>query len=688
MSLEWLAPAGVALVALSLLPILSHLIRRPPKERWFFGAMMLLERAKKSPTKRTRVHDWLLLLIRILLLLLLGLAMLQPQLQWPNPNEPLDRASKVVVLIDQSLSMNQRVTTENSLSVLEQVKKDAQNELKDIPEEIDVLILSFAKNTDELTDGFSKNKAAALSSIQTIVQTQEEGNLVQALRAARRSLEGKGGEIWLYTDQAGDFWTEELEDEIRLLVEQNIALKPRPVAPSSPQNITVSTAKYGEGVEGGAVNFTVVNFGSEDREVHCQVLLPNDVEINTFVTVPAEDSAEAFVTVPRVVDGGVATIKVEDPYLELDNEFHFHLPRIGASRVLVVDGDPGAASIESEVYFLERALSPLGSGGKLQGIVPDIIGEHGLGALNPDTHQVVFLANITNPSAISTPLINFVRSGGGLVLSLGSNTSIDSTNAALADVLPSPLREVKTLSQDYNFAPKTKIPNASHEIFTPFLRGGLQEFSNVAWKKIVALEPFQESDDTKVLLNLENEMPLFIEHKVGNGRVILITSTIDMDWGNLPLQSVYMPLIQRMVGYLGGVSSASMRQTCLVGEDCFVEWKQSEQNLVWSASSGIIAAQVKEQRAILNTGASGAYQLSISGGPALAWVAMNTSISEADVQVKREILETAAEIAPEFFLEKENLTGWLWLAAIILFLVQALLAFPVVEPAIDVEEVG
>ena len=43
--------------------------------------------------------------------------------------------------------------------------------------------------------------------------------------------------------------------------------------------------------------------------------------------------------------------------------FHFHLPRIGASRVLVVDGDPGAASIDSEVYFLERALSPLGAGG-------------------------------------------------------------------------------------------------------------------------------------------------------------------------------------------------------------------------------------------------------------------------------------------------------------------------------------
>lgn len=679
MNLEWLAPAGIALLGLTLLPILSHLIRRPPKERWFFGAMMLLERAKKSPTKRTKIHDWLLLLIRMFLLSLLGLAMLQPQLQWPNPNEPLERASKVVVLVDNSLSMNQRLSPKNSLTILEQVKKEIQNQIKELPEEIEVQIFSFAKQTNELTEGFSKNKSAALASVQTISQTQEAGNLTQALQAARRSLEGKGGDVWLYTDQAGDFWTEELEDEIKLLVEQNISLKPRPFGPVEPQNITVSTAKYGEGLEGGTVNFTIVNFGNQAREVHCQVLLPNDVKINTFVNVPAQEAADAFVTVPRIVDGGVATITVEDPYLELDNDFHFHLPRIGASRVLVVDGDPGAASIDSEVYFLERALSPLGTGGKIQGIVPDIIGEHGLGILNPDAHQVVFLANITNPSAISTPLINFVRAGGGLVLSLGSNTSIDSTNAALAELLPSPLREVKALSQDYHFAPRTKIPDASHELFTPFLRGGLQEFSQVAWRKIVALEPFQESDDTKVLLHLENEMPLLVEHKVGKGRVFLVTSTIDMDWGNFPLQSVYMPLIQRTVGYLGGVSSSSIRQSCLLGEDCSVEWKQGEQNLIWSARDAVMAAGVKGQKAILNVKQSGAYQLSISGGPALAWVAMNTSISESDVQVKKEILETAAEIAPEYFLEKEDLAKWLWLGALALLMLQAFLAVPLRE---------
>ena len=679
MTLTWLAPAGLALLGLALLPILSHLIRRPPNERWFFGAMMLLDRVQKSPTKRTRIHDLFLLLIRILMLMLLGLAILQPQLQWPNPNEPLNRASKIVVLVDRSLSMNQRIDGINSLTVLEEVKKSVQNELRDLPSEIEVQVFSFSKESESLTDGFSKDKNITISSIQTITQSQEVGNLSTALQDARRVLDGKGGEIWLYTDQAGEFWTESLEEEIQLLVTQNISLRPRPFSPKNPQNIAISSAKYGEGVEGGAVTFTVTNFGAQDREVHCQVLLPNDIKINTFVNVPAYETADAFVTVPRVVDGGVATIHVDDPYLELDNEFHFHLPRIGASRVLVVDGDPGAASIDSEVYFLERALSPLGSGGQIKGIVPDIIGEYGLGVLNSETHQVLFLANITNPSALSTSLQTFVRDGGGVVLSLGSNTSIDAMNSALSDLLPAPLREVRTLSQDFNYAIKTRIPDSSHELFSPFLRGGLSEFADVSWKKVVSLEPFQETDAINVLLSLENEMPLLIEHKVGNGRILLLTSTIDMDWGNLPLQSVYMPLIQRVVGYLGGVSSSSMRRTCLVGEECFVEWKKDTQNLMWHSKDELRAVSVRAQKAFLPTEEAGAYQLSISGGPALAWVALNTSISESDVKVRKELLEMAAEIAPEFFLEKENLSKWFWLGALVLFALQALLAFSVKE---------
>ena len=72
MQLHWLAPVGAALLGLALLPLLAHLIRRPPKDKRTFGAQMLLRKVLKHNKKRNRIHDWLLLLIRILLLFLLG----------------------------------------------------------------------------------------------------------------------------------------------------------------------------------------------------------------------------------------------------------------------------------------------------------------------------------------------------------------------------------------------------------------------------------------------------------------------------------------------------------------------------------------------------------------------------------------------------------------------------------------
>ena len=104
MELNWLSPSLMWLLPLVTLPILAHLVRRPPKEKWFFGAMYLLEKVQQRNTTRNRIDDWFLLLVRILLLLALGLAILQPELQWAKPNQQTDYSTRVVILVDASLS--------------------------------------------------------------------------------------------------------------------------------------------------------------------------------------------------------------------------------------------------------------------------------------------------------------------------------------------------------------------------------------------------------------------------------------------------------------------------------------------------------------------------------------------------------------------------------------------------------
>ena len=55
----------------------------------------------------------------------------------------------------------------------------------------------------------------------------------------------------------------------------------------------------------------------------------------------AGQTVDKTFTVPRVTQGGVGIVQIEDGKIAEDNVGSFHLPTIGASRVLVVDGDPG-----------------------------------------------------------------------------------------------------------------------------------------------------------------------------------------------------------------------------------------------------------------------------------------------------------------------------------------------------------
>ena len=156
---------------------------------------------------------------------------------------------------------------------------------------------------------------------------------------------------------------------------------PRPAHAKRIANVAVVEAAYGDGLEGGTVTLTVSNFGTDGVEVPCEVTLPDGQNIPIFVEIPAGENATKTITVPREAKGGVGRVQCDDASLPMDNSRYFHLPRVGASRVLVVDGKPGDTPSASEIYYLERALAPWG--GRQSGLTPDVVTPMGLTALDP-----------------------------------------------------------------------------------------------------------------------------------------------------------------------------------------------------------------------------------------------------------------------------------------------------------------
>ena len=62
----------------------------------------------------------------------------------------------------------------------------------------------------------------------------------------------------------------------------------------------------------------------------------------------------------------------------------------------------------------------------------------------------------------------------------------------------------------------------------------------------------------RALMRLTDGSPLLIENTLGKGRVLLLTSTADSAWNNLPLKTGYVPLVQSLVTHMAGGGGGSI----------------------------------------------------------------------------------------------------------------------------------
>ena len=680
MSLGLLAPLALGLAVLVAGPILAHMARQRPDRRREYGAMMLLKRLVKRLEKRRRIRDKLLLLLRALAVLLLVIAASRPQLTWPGDAPEFGGTGAVVLVVDDSMSMGWR---KDGNTLAGKARERAEDLLDDLPAGTMVGLVNAGgvatRITPELTDDHERVRAALQAMQAGYGGTDLEG----ALRESRRLLRGEPGEVLVYTDQAGPGVVQAATGEIRHLVERGSAVIPMPVEPASISNLTPLRAVYGDGLEGGSITVTVASFGDEAVEAPVTVTLPDGEEITAFVELEPEGSGELRFTVPQTVPGGVAEVRVHDEALELDDRRYFHLPRVGASRVLVVDGDPGVTPIRSEVYFLERALAPWG--GARAGVLPEVVSPAGLRRLDPEIHQVVFLCNVADPGPWAAELVDFVRGGGSLFISLGENITPTRYNNPLRDILPSTLGRANALpALDADGRMPLALPEGEHALFKPFTRRGRSGFTDMGMARAFELDPYAEGDGTDerpvTLLRFQNGQPALVERRAGQGRVLLWTSVMDMDWkSNAPAQATYMPFIQRVVGYLGGSSGGgSVNVDAVVGQRVVVELPVADlEPSLWNPDGSEVPAELVRGQ-LLEVGFTpdqpGPWVVGIEGEPPLARIAVNTDVAESDVRVYDTIAAAEAAVDPKllensFDLGRASLGG-----GVVLLLLQGLLA--------------
>jgi hypothetical protein len=195
----------------------------------------------------------------------------------------------------------------------------------------------------------------------------------------------------------------------------------------------------------------------------------------------------------------------------------------------------------------------------------------GLGA-----YTAVFLLNVAQPSPpLAAALGRFVEGGGGLFLSVGGRVEPAVWNDRLARLLPQPLAMARTVSAlpgqhagetiDDRPAERLAPIDRRHPLLASFPPHG-EGLASARFFKYMLLEPMPDSPERSVILRYESGAPALVERQVGKGRVLLLSTTVDREWTDLPIRPGFLPLMQEAARRLVGGSDADATPALLVGQ--------------------------------------------------------------------------------------------------------------------------
>lgn len=516
---------GLAAIAV---PVALHLLLRRRLPVIDFPLARLVARAEAVQQPRKRLNRVLLLLARAALLALLALSLARltlggGQVQASGP-------VAVVVVIDDSLSM--RAASRGERSAFEEGRDMAESLLASLPEGSEALVLPLSRASAGGAPklGSPREARAALADLQpTHLALQASPGLGAALRALETSpLSDR--RVVLVTDLARHGFTELAAPPAQGVRPRLVLLVPERAAGANlsisgldaavqPGGSLRASARIGAWGESGErhraeIEMRVGALGEEPR-------LAGRGRVETVTGAVGERRFEIAAPPAGL---GVTEARIPPDILPDDDVRHaVHLVRRDP-RLLVIDGDPQNLSFGSETFYLEKALAP-GVGLDLEARMT-ILSE-----LDPSDLQgaaAILVANAPDLGAArAQALEEAVRQGAGLVVFLGNRVDQRAWNGSLSQLVPATLGLVANPPQPALVAP-----------------GGI-DLPRVRVSRWFRLEP---DEGAEVVARLSDGSPLIVAGRLGEGRIVVVATSVDRDWTDLPISPWFLAFLREIVG--------------------------------------------------------------------------------------------------------------------------------------------
>lgn len=563
----WLAVAGLTAVSI---PIVIHLLLRRRRQPIEWGAMRLLIEAVRRHRRRARLEQILLLTIRCLVVLLIGLALAEPVI---SGLRSLGGGSRLVVMvIDDGLASG--IRNEDGAPELDRSIESAAELLDQLSPGDRVAVVTTSTPPRMLTDGPSVNLDGASRIIRNIRPSAARSDLDGALQVAGRILDehsgsspatislfgswrrgslledGTGGDEGNATILGGDRPTRLLAtlpttEPTTTVVVSDLAVR-RPVDEDRGEQprVRISVLLRRMGSDLGAAR-SLVSLDGPGLETPP----PRQVDWSPGRSEAVIEFVGRTRDVDAAIDGtSLITARVDDQILPDLSNRSILVDTSSGLNVGIIDRnvftDGTAIEDVRSADWIERALEPDESGMiVVERIDPASLTSRVLGRLD----AVV----VTRPDLLGDvewPLISaFVDRGGLVLLAPPGDASVHTWLDRLEPELGLAMDvSVEPVGSD---PPEPLAPRQPGGSFLSLLGTELDELST----PIVVSRRLQVDSsrgEGRPLLVTETGDPILIAwepRRSRHGVVALLTVSPRLDWTNLPIKPLMVPLLQELV---------------------------------------------------------------------------------------------------------------------------------------------
>lgn len=577
LAIAFVNPLLLAGLGLAAAPIIIHLLARRQFRTVSWGAMHFLKQAEQENRRRVRFEQWLLLALRCLAMGLLGLLFARPFVEPGLVGRLLGNNARTqrIVVLDDSASLSHRDgavsdfdelrnTFERLLEWLQQTAPDdpltvfatsrPQEPIADLNDLRHASVADLRARVRRLTPAATRAQPArVMNSVAERLKGDEPGAAdVYTLSDFQRSdwihSEGGAGSPLAALRSPDDATASAARSRTRVVLVQtrerqrpNVAV--RSIQLERPQTIAGQPA---------LARVEVANFGARlERDLTIELALDGQPLPALSVRAPepgATASAVAEITFPepgfRVLS---ATCAGHDGFVA-DDAWRAAVEVKPRLSVLLVNGAPSQDALEDEAHLLRAAIAPPGP--LSSGVQVDMVDAAELGATALDEYDVVALCNVSVPAApVVQAVERYVAHGGGLLITLGDSLlEADAFNLAWVrdgrGLAPLALQGIERAVEENigwqiirtgddpltTLFPSAAEPVSEYVRFRAFVRGRdlTQPTSAPAADQTVPRQP------PRVLAHFNDAgaSPALIAGDFGRGRVLMFTSTVDLDWND------------------------------------------------------------------------------------------------------------------------------------------------------------